>query len=239
VDVLIDITGLGLDGITQERGAVTIGATTKISSLLGPEIESRIPVLQRAVSLLASPLIRNMATVGGSLSGVFLPSDLGITLLALGADLHLQGEGERTVSIEDLLDEGWLSGYDILTRVSVSKPGNGAGAGFAKFGRSAMDIALVCAAALVETSGRNVRGVRIAVGQTSSKPLLLSDLTRQFQGSQLTIGLIESLSEQAAESVKPRSDARASGEYRKHLVRVMVARALLAAAEEAGIRVED
>jgi carbon-monoxide dehydrogenase medium subunit len=239
VDVLIDITGLGLDEIADHGDLVSIGATARLARLLRSDIGSDIPILRRAVSAVGSPALRNMATVGGSLAGVFLPSDLGIALLAVGAELRLEGDGQRSVEIGDLLAGGWLSGYDLITEVRVRKRQPGAGSGFAKFGRSAVDTALVNAAAALEVSGRTLKRLRIAVGQSGSRPVVLEGPDLKAEGMGLGTDLVGELAEKAARSVKPRADARASADYRKHLVQVMVARALGFAAEEAGVDLGD
>jgi CO/xanthine dehydrogenase FAD-binding subunit len=58
-------------------------------------------------------------------------------------------------------------------------------------------------------------------------------------GKKISLALVEQISHLASDSVKTRSDSRASSEYRSHLVRVLVARSIAAAAEEAGFSLED
>jgi carbon-monoxide dehydrogenase medium subunit len=239
VDVLIDVTGLGLDEWSDHGDLVSIGATTKLAHLLKPELRSHIPGLTRAVSMVGSPMLRNMATLGGSLAGIFLPSDAGIALLALGAEVHLQGEDHRVVQMADLLTGGWLSGYELITEVRIRKPVPGRGAGFAKFGRSTVDIALVNAAAAVDISGRSLEGITIAVGQSGSKPVVITGAQLDAKGRDVTEDLIREVAEYAETAVKPKADYRASPDYRKHLVKVMVARALRDAMEEAGVDLAD
>jgi CO/xanthine dehydrogenase FAD-binding subunit len=196
-------------------------------------------VLSKAASMVGSPLLRNTATVGGSLAGIFLPSDIGIALLAAGAELHLSGDENRTVAIGELLMEGWLSGYDLITEVRVKKRSPGKGVGFAKFGRSAVDIALVNGAAALEVSGGTVGQLRIAVGQTGSKPVVLAGAELGAEGRNVEADLIRELAEHTAARIKPKSDSRASADFRKHLIKVMVTRALIDAAEEAGVSIAN
>lgn len=240
VEVLIDITHLGMDGLSIDGGTVKIGSTTKLADLLTPDIQAAVPVLYDAVNKCATPLVRNAATIGGSLAGVFLPSDPAVALLALGADLELGGDRQRTVPIEDLLASGWLNGIEIVRSVSVHRPGPGEGACFSKFGRGDIDIALVNAAALIRLdSAGTVEALRIAVGQTFSMPVFLGEAAGQAKGRKLSSDLIDSVAAVASENVKARSDYRASADYRKHLIRTMVARAIYRAGEEAGCKRED
>lgn len=239
VDVLIDVTGLGLGGWSDHGDLISIGATTRLAEMYSPEIDSAVPVLSRALAAVGSPLLRNMATLGGSLTGIFLPSDIGVTLLALGAEIHLQGESPRKVAIDDLLEEGWLSGYELITEVRIGKHGRGRGGGFAKFGRSTVDIGLVNAAAAVEVSGRTIKHLRIAVGQSRSKPVLLTGSKLEAEGKEVTLDLIKECAENARKAVKAKADFRASADFRGHLVSVLVARALGDAVERAGIDLAD
>jgi len=239
VDVLIDITGLGLDGTSDHGDLVSVGGTTRLAELLHPDFRKDVPALHKAASSVGSPQLRNMATLGGSLAGIFLPSDIGIALLAMGARVYLKGEEERVVAIDDLLAKGWLSGYDLITEVRVDKLRQGKGAGFSKFGRSKVDISLVNAAAAVEVAKGIIKEIRIAVGQTGSKPVLLTGSDLGAEGLGVTLDLVRELADKAAGSVRPKADARASADFRKSLVRVMVARALTEAAEEAKVGIAD
>lgn len=239
VDVLIDITGLGLDRTSDYGDLISVGATARLAGLLHPDIRAEVPILYQAASVLGSPLLRNAATLGGSLAGIFLPSDIGVALLAAGAELYLIGDEPRTVAIGDLLEEGWLSGYELITEVRVKKKRPGKGAGFSKFGRSAVDISLVNAAAAIEVSGRTIEELRIAVGQTGSRPVLLAGPAHGAGSREVSRDLLMELAEHAAASVKPKSDSRASADFRRDLVKVTVARALSDAAREAGVDLAD
>jgi len=239
VEVLVDISRLDLAGVAMEGDKIAIGATTRLADLLSAEVRTGLPPVYDAVRKCATPIIRNMATVGGALAVAHLPSDLAVVLLAMGADLEIMRDEKAVISIEDLLAQGWLKGHDLICRVIVSKGRPGRGASFAKFGRSAIDIALVNAAvALDRAEGGRVGRLRIAVGQSYSLPVLVKAVGKEAEGKVLTRSLLEEIARSAAGSIKPKSDFRASSEYRKHLVEVMVARALYEAATQAGWKLD-
>lgn len=239
VDVLIDVSKLGYDGVVVGGGKVVVGATTRIADLMVPELAEAAPMLGKAVRRLATPLVRNMATPGGNLAYAFLPTDLSVAFLATGAQIEILGESARTALIEHLLRDGWLAGDDLVSKITLTAHRDGQGTGFAKFGKGEVDIALVSAAVWLEVSGDEVAGMRIAVGQTSSMPAFLEDVAVEARGQNVTRELIEKLAEHAAASVEARDDHRASADYRQHLIGVMVSRALADAAEEAGVEIED
>jgi len=239
VDVVIDISRLGLSGVVVAGGRVTIGATTRIADLLAPEVRETAPMLYKAGRRLATPLVRNMATVGGNLAYAFLPSDLAVALLAAGGEVEILGEGARTVPVEKLLDDGWLGGDDLVCKISLAEHAAGRGTGFAKFGRGEVDIALVSAAVRLDTSGGAVSGLRVAVGQTSAMPAFLDGVARGVMGEKVCREVVERVGEAASAAVEPHGDHRASADYRRHLIGVMVRRAFAEAAEEAGVAIEN
>jgi aerobic carbon-monoxide dehydrogenase medium subunit len=235
VEVLVDIGRLDLVGATVKDGRVTIGALTRLADLLAPEARQGLPLVYDALRRCATPIIRNAATVGGCLAVAHLPSDLAVALLAMDANLEMVKDEPYTVSIKELLARGWLKGHDLICRVEVEGRRYGRGYGFSKFGRSAIDIGLVNAAVVLDLSDDGeIEHLRVAVGQSNSLPAVFKDVAAGVKGKQLTSALIKEISKWAADSIKPKPDFRASADYRKHLVEVMVARALAQAAHEAG-----
>lgn len=239
VEVLIDISKLGYAGVVVGGDKIVIGAVTQIADLLVPELQQVAPILMKAGRRLGTPLVRNMATPGGNLVYAFLPSDLSVGFLAAGAEIDILGERARTVRIEDLLDDGWLAGDDLISKITIARHVTGLGVGFAKFGRGEVDIALVNAGAMVKVSKGAVEEMRLAVGQSSSMPSFLCEVASEAIGEKVSTGLVERIAERAAESVEPREDYRASAEYRRHLIKVLVGRALTEAAVEAGVTFAD
>ena len=242
VEVLIDISRLEpaeLSHVEPGDGKVSLGALTKLADLVSPGIKADLPLVHEAVRRLATPLIRNAATVGGALAVAHLPSDLAVALLAADARIDLVRERPITMALEDLLAQGWLKGHDLILKVEVPKRQPGQGEHFAKFGRNAIDIALVNAAVSLRLAGGKIEHLRVVVGQTSSRPVLLKDVAEAARGKQVSIPLLGDLARQAAASLKPRADFRASAEYRAHLVEVLVARSLAAAAADAGARLDN
>lgn len=244
VDLLVDISRLDLAGVSSRDGVVSIGATTRMCDLLGPGIKADLPLVHEALAECATPLIRNMATAGGGMAVVHLPADLAVAMLASGAELEVirggGGDGVINVPASDLLAQGWLKGADLVCRINVPRPKPGEGVSFKKFGRSAIDIAIVNAAVrTVRSPGGKVAELCVVVGQTNSLPAVLKGLEAEALGQVMTRSLIEHLARSAAALVKARKDFRASAEYRQHLVEVLVARALAEAAARTGWKLDN
>jgi len=244
VEVLVDISRLDLARIEARDGEVSLGALTQLADLVTPQIKSALPTVYDAARGCATPIIRNMATVGGALAVAHLPSDLAVAMLALGARLELAGARSGIVRLEDLLKQGWLRGHDLVVKVTAPAPRRGRGTHFAKFGRTAIDIALVNVAVSLDLAPNGkIESLRLAVGQSNSLPVVWGDGTKEVaeeaKGEVISKSIIANVARKAAGAVKPRSDFRASGEYRQHLVEVLVARSLASAAREAGARLDD
>lgn len=239
IEVLIDISRLGLSGVVVGGGKVAMGATARIADLMVPELMEAAPMLHKVGRRLATPLVRNVATIGGNIAYAFLPSDFAVALLATGAEIEILGESARTVRIEDLLSDGWLGGDDLVCKVTLAAQGEGQGTGFAKFGRGEVDIAIVSGAVQLDATNGEVKRLRIAVGQTSSMPVFLKEIADGAVGKKVTRSLVEEIAGMASESIEPRDDFRTSGEYKRHIIRIMVGRALMEAAGEAGIEIAD
>jgi len=221
--------------VEWQDGEVSMGAIARLADLVSPRMKAHQPLVYDALRRLATPIIRNMATVGGALAVAHLPSDLAVALLAADARIDLVRDHEITTSLEDLLASGWLKGSDLILRVKVPKRRRRQGQHFAKFGRNAIDVALVNVGVSLDLAGDKIERLRVVVGQTSTRPVVLKEVGEAACGKQVSVSLVEDLARRAAASIKPRSDFRASGDYRAHLVEVLVARSLAAALENAGV----
>ena len=150
-------------------------------------------------------------------------SDLPTALLALDADLVVQGPGgTRTVAARDFwkgIFESDLGPQDLLTEIRVPKLG-GAGWSYQKFHPRAQDWAIVGVAAVASNGG-----VKVALTNMGEKPVRASAVEQALaSGSDPAAA-----AEQALEGTSPPNDALASSEYRQHLAKVLVRRAIEAA----------
>jgi carbon-monoxide dehydrogenase medium subunit len=224
--VLVDIGRLSdLSYIREDGDQVAIGALTRhrdieISELLA----SQIPLLAAAASHVGDPQVRHRGTLGGSLSHGDPASDLPSVILALRATLVLTGpNGTRQVSADDFFTgflETALAPDELLTEIRLPKV-PGAGWSFQKFNHRAQDWAIVGVAAIVNNGQSGVGLVNM-----DSKPVRAPGVEAALaSGANAT-----DAAALAAEGLNPPADLNASVEYRQHLARVLVRRAL----EEAG-----
>jgi carbon-monoxide dehydrogenase medium subunit len=185
-------------------------------------VRARWPVLSRAFGLVASPRVRNQATVGGVLADADYASDPPAVLSALNARAVLRGpRGEREVAIDDLIVgfyETCIADDELLTEVRVPPPEPGAV--YRKFcSRSTEDRPCVAVAA-ARTGG----ALRVVVGACAEVPQHYPDICAE--AGDLSGPAPAEIAAAYAQRLQPLSDSRGSAEYRRRVVAVEVRRAL-------------
>jgi carbon-monoxide dehydrogenase medium subunit len=219
--VLVDVGRLpDLSYVRDAGDHVAIGALTRhrdleTSDLLG----AQCGVLRAVAGQVGDNQVRHRGTLGGSVAHGDPASDLPAALLALDATFVARGPGgERTVAAAEFFRgflETALGPDELLTEIRVPKTG-ASGFNYQKFNRRAQDWATVGAVAV-----RN-GATRIALVNMGTTPLRAAGVE-----AALTAGAsVADAAEHAAEGTEPPSDLNASPEYRAHLARVLVRRAL-------------
>ncbi|MCV3735192.1 FAD binding domain-containing protein (plasmid) [Rhizobium sp. TRM96647] len=132
-------------------------------------------LLQKIASKIAYRAVRNMGTIGGSLSLCDPSADWPVCLLALGANVVLASrEGERCLPIEDFLVDAYTTALEpgeLLVRIAIPKQGNCAW-GVSKVNRKSGAFADSLAIAIL---GNEDQPARVALGGTASCARLLAD----------------------------------------------------------------
>jgi CO/xanthine dehydrogenase FAD-binding subunit len=238
--VLVNVAGLDeLGGVRREDGHLVVGGGVTIAELLdAPLIAQTAPVLREAASVLASPLVRNRATVGGNLANASPAADTAPPLLVLGAEVELASkEGTRRVPLEEFfvhVRETVCQPQELLTSVRWPIPTPDSVGRFRKLAlRKADAVSVVNAAVMVEPDGNGRCGqVRIALGAVAPTPIRVHAAEDALRGQALTSEVIAEAAHLAAEATYCIDDVRGSADYRKRVVKVLVRRLLTEIAEE-------
>jgi carbon-monoxide dehydrogenase medium subunit len=220
--VLVDIGRVtDLSYVRDAGDHVAIGALTRHMDVETSDLlHTHAPLLAHAAGHVGDPQVRHRGTIGGSIAHADPASDLPATTLALGATYVAQGpNGTREIAAGDFY-EGFLTSVlepdEMLTEIRVPKM-NGAAWSFQKFNRRAQDWAIVGVAAWRRNGDSGV-----ALVNMGSVPVMASSVS-----SALAAGAsIEDAAELAAAEAEPQGDLNASIEYRTHLAKVLVKRAL-------------
>jgi carbon-monoxide dehydrogenase medium subunit len=219
--VLVDVGRIrDLSYIRDTDGEIAIGALTRhrdveTSALLA----AQVPLLPATAHQVGDPQVRHRGTLGGTLAHGDPASDLPATVLALGGTIVVRGPGgQREIAAVDFFRgflETALEPDEMIIEVRVPKVPD-AGWSFQKFNLRAQDWAIVGVAA--------VRGANpgVALVNMGSTPLRATAVESALaDGASAT-----DAAERAADDCEPPSDLRASADYRRHLAKVLVRRAL-------------
>lgn len=237
---LVDINAIpGLAGIREADGFLRIGALTRESELEESDIvRNRYPLLHDTSKVIADPLVRNLATVGGNLAHGDPANDHPATMLALGAEVVAIGpKGERRMPIGSFFTgpfETSLKPDEILVEIRIPVPPARSGGAYLKLERKVGDFATAAVAVQV-TLGTNGACEYVGIGLTNVglTPIKAVKAETYLKGKAPDDAAIKRTAELAAEAAEPSADLRGSVEYKKDLVRILTARALRKAAERA------
>ncbi len=231
-----------LKKIDASNGLLKIGACLTAAELAeSKEIRETLTALSRGAESLGSPLIRNLATIGGNLISARPAADLPPALIAYGAKVALKNSsGERLVSLEDLFlgpGETLIGPNEILTEIHVDSPPPSAGAAYIKLGvREALEISLVNVAAFISMDrDGSIQEARIVLGSVAPTPIRATSAEQILTGEKPSETLFSRAGEAASKDSKPIDDFRASAEYKRAMVEVLTQRAL----NQAYINVKD
>ncbi len=230
-----------LKGVKRDQGALTLGACVTAGELKDQEqIKSEFNGLCQSAGSLGSPLIRNLATVGGNIVTARPAADLPPSLMAYGASVVLKKEkGERIIPLEEFFKgpgQTIIEPEEILCAVVLNEPPPYSGGGYVKLGvRKALEISLVNVAAFMVLDGPNgpIKESRIVLGSVAPIPIRSPSAEAVLMGERPDDALFEKAGNAASKDAKPIDDFRGSAEYRREMVKVLTRRALKLAYEEA------
>jgi carbon-monoxide dehydrogenase medium subunit len=223
--VLVDVGRLtDLSYIRDDGDHVAVGALTRHHDLEHSDVlGTQAPLLRHAAGQVGDPQVRHRGTIGGSIAHGDPASDLPAVLLALRATLVAQGpKGTREIAVDDFFTgflETALDPDELLTEIRVPKV-PGAGWSFQKFNRRAQDWAIVGVACVRNGS------TGIGLVNVGSTPLRAAAAENAISSGASAVDAANV----ADEGTDPPADLNASPEFRRHLTKVLVRRAL----DEAG-----
>jgi len=233
-DAVIDIKGLDeLKVLDFKDNKLIVGTLTTFNELIDSEVvKEKFPLLWESAKSVASMGIRNRATMVGNICSAVPSLDSGPALLLYEATVVVKGkDGERRIPIEEwflgprktALKEGELVEY-----IEIPLPQKKHAGCYVKLGRyNGEDLAQVGVGVLV-LSGNEYRVAFCAVGP---KPTRAKKIESLLNGKELSDSLIEEAKKLVEEEISPITDIRATKEYRMHMAKVMLDRALKAAVE--------
>ncbi len=215
---LVDVNRIAaLAYIREDNGTVAFGAMTRQRTIeFSPVVAARLPLLREATRWVGHLPIRSRGTIGGSIAHADPSAEYPAVLTALAGEVVVQGpRGRRTVKAADLFETyltTTLAAEELVVEVRLP----------------AMPAAMV-----VSRAGDRCASARLAASGAGPVPVRLRAAEEILERDGLGAAAIEAAAARAAELVQPDSDVHASAEYRRHLTRVLTARAITRALKAA------
>ncbi len=220
-DALVDIARIPeLSGIRVDGGVLVIGACTRHAAVAASaEVAANAAALSAAAGGIGDQQVRNRGTIGGSLAQSDPHGDLPAVVLALGAEIVVQGaSGTRSIAADEFFVDYYttaLAEGELITEIRI--PGGQSQGAYVKFSRRAQDWAIIGAAV-----SKGAGGWRVGLCGAGATAL-------RAPGVEAALASGSSAADAAAragEGIEPSSGLDGSTEYKRHLAGVMVRRAL-------------
>lgn len=226
-----------LSGIAMRDNHIALGSTTRHQTLLtNPLIAQHLPLLTETAHHIGHWAIRQRGTLGGSLAHADPAAELGAVAVLAEAQCVLRRQGGyRTVGAMDFFQNYFstcLEPHELLTEIDFPLPVPGSGAAWTEVSRRPGDFALVGVGVQLEpqSNGAIGRG-RIVLAGVGPIPYRPTAAERLLQGSAPSPEAFTEAAREAARQVNPPEDIQTTAAYRRHLVEVLVYRALSTASQ--------
>ena len=239
---LVDLRRIpGLAGIREAGGFLVIGAMTRESELEKSElVRRRYPLLADASRVIADPVVRNLATIGGNIAHADPGNDHPAAMLACRASFVACGpSGERTVAAGDFFTGPFstcLEAGEILTEIRIPAPAAGSGGAYRKFERKVGDYAVAAVAVQFRLEAGRIAEAGVGLTNVGLTAIRAAAAEAALVGSDGGDEALDRAAEAAAGAAEPEDDHRGSADYKRALVRTLTHRAsasALARAREA------
>jgi carbon-monoxide dehydrogenase medium subunit len=236
---LIDLRNVpGLTTLAEHDGSLIVGAmvtetTLERSSL----VRQRYTGMYDASAVVADPIVRNFATVGGNVAHADPANDHPAMLLALGANVTLQGRrGSRTMPLDDFLIDSFetaLQDDEILSEIRVPSPPPQSGSAYIKLERKVGDYAIAAVGAAVTLENGVCSRVGIGLTNVGPKAIRAAQAESFLAGKQPDDASIREAARLAADAAQPTADLHGPADYKRAMVQTLTARALKLAVQRA------
>lgn len=235
--VVVDIGRIsGLDGVEDtgdhiELGALVRHATTATHGV----VRANAAALATAASLTGDVQVRNRGTTCGALAHADVAADQPAGALACAAVMVASSSsGTREIPASEFFVDSLTSALEpneILTSIRIPKAGAGEASAYDKLGRRGglSDYAVAGAAAWVRKSNGTIEAARVAVTGVGTKPQLAEGVAEALVGTDGSDQAVKEATQRALEDLTVLEDLYGSEEYKSHLTKVYVARAVKAA----------
>lgn len=231
-EVLLDLKGITeLDYVSHnEAEGLRIGALATIARVARESVvRKKYAMLREAALSIASTQVQNRGTIAGNICNAVPSADSAPALLCLDAKVLCTGkQGDRTIALDAFFlgpGQTALAEDELLKEIIIPNP-EGKGAYIKLSPRTRMDLAVVGVAAFANVQNGVFTDIRIGLGAVAPTPLRAKAAEKRLRGESAEDAVIQEAAALAAKEASPIDDHRASAEYRRMMVEVLVKRAV-------------
>jgi carbon-monoxide dehydrogenase medium subunit len=231
-EILVDLRRVPeLRSIKVDDGHLAIGAMVTHYELEStPLVRHSCPLLAAAAASIGDVQVRNRGTIGGAIAHADPAADYPAALLAMDTELILaSAHGQRSLPAEEFFEDTFTTALlpgELIMQVRIPVESPGTGTAYEKRVQSASGFAVVGIAARIQRSEGKVVSARVGVTGLGPKAYRAANVERLLEGTSASTEDIRQAAQVVAEGIDANSDVHASAEYRRHLARVLTARAL-------------
>lgn len=220
-----------LSGITETADGVWIGAMTSHDTMAADErLRGAMAVVRSAASQLASPSIRNMGTIGGSIGLANPDTEIPVALVAAAARVEIAGPGgTRTAAVDELFLGPFrtsLARGELVTRIMLPGGAPGAVGHHLRYARVHGDYPTVSISLVLAMDGDTCSHARVALGSCAPVPLHVAAADQRLVGTALGEDDIAEAGRILVEHADPVDDVRGTADYRRMLIPRLLGRAI-------------
>jgi aerobic carbon-monoxide dehydrogenase medium subunit len=213
-------------------GGLAIGTMTRVNTVEhDPEVAKRFPLLLEVTKFIAHPQIRRRGTFGGAIAHADPAGQLPSIAVVMDANVLIRGKGkERWVKASDLIIGPFMTTIEpdeMLAEVALSANPAHTGSNYMQVSRQSGGYAQAAVASVVTLEGDKVKNVRLVLMGIGEAPILSQKAVEILNGQIPTSEALKAVAEACATSeIDPATDIHATAEYRRTLIRALVARSL-------------
>lgn len=235
---LIDIGKISsLSYIREEQDSIVVGALTTYVQIERSELlRKHFPLLPEATSMVGDQQVRNRGTIGGSIAHSDPAADLPGVVLALKAEIVVQGpQGKRTIPADDFFVDTFttaLAPDEILIEFRLHKSAARTGSAYDKLANKASHYAIAgCAAVITRGQDGNCSAASITITGATVRTIRAKAVESALVGKQLSESVIAEAVSHATDGEDMIVDIHGSEEYRRKMASVVARRAIMRALE--------
>ena len=241
--VLVDINRIPDLDYIRINGGLTIGAIARDTAIERAAWikDVKWSLLHDVSRVVADPVVRQMATVVGSLCHNDPAGDWTTVALAARAEVVIRGKtGERSVAIDDFLVDSFTTAVadgELALAVRFPAPGDRTAGSYQKVERKVGDYATAAAAVQISLApDGTIKQAGIALSAAGPCAVRVADAEKLLAGQKPSADAIRAAAAEASKRSEPQADLRGSVEFKKHLAGVLVARGLRQALGRLGVQ---